>query len=98
MKRFGNLMIGAVMTFGAAFATIAPAAAHGSYGGSRTASAYAAQGYSTAVVQPYSHGDVSGNRAFDHGRRFAGRDEHDRMWMHGGRGSDSRGNRDFYRR
>jgi hypothetical protein len=103
MQRLRNIVIGALMASGLAFAAVAPAMAHSSYGGG-TRSAYSAQaqGYFAPVVQSYSTGsyaEVNRDRSFEYGQQFdRHRDAHDRMSMRDGRGSGFRGERGDYRR
>ena len=100
MQKLRYIVIGALMASGLAFAAVAPAMAHGSYGGGNYSGQ--AQGYSSPVVQSYSAGsyaDINRDRSFDYGRQFdRHRDAHDRMSMRDGRGSGFRGERGDYRR
>lgn len=99
MQRLRNIVISAIMASGLAFAAVAPAMAHSSYGDGYSA---LSQGYSAPVVQSYStgsYGEVNRDRSFDYGRQFdRHRDTHDRMSMRDGRGSDFRGERGDDRR
>ena len=99
MQRLRNIVIGALMVSGLAFAAVAPAMAHSNYGDGYSARS---QGYSAPVVQSYSTGsyaEVNRDRSFEYGQQFDRHgDAHDRMSMRDGRGSGFQSERGDYRR
>ena len=102
MQKLRNIVIGALMASGLAFAAVAPAMAQVVTAAGPIAYSAQAQGYSAPVVRWYSAGsyaDVNRERSFEYGRQFdRHRDAHDRMSMRDGRGSGFRGERGDYRR
>jgi hypothetical protein len=84
MQSLRNVVIGALMASGVAFAAVAPAMAHSNYvGGISSAYSAQAQAYSAPLVQSCSTGTYTGinrNRSFDPRQQFdRHRDSHDRV-------------------